>query len=180
MLSYLKRLFSMRRAGKDFMNFGEIKKELDKLLFAWREYVERELFYREGMKKFLVSLGIGLSISCISGSLFVWIKTVYAQGRVALAQIPSFSISAAFPWIMCGSLLSMFVGFARANYRLFKRCFDFIVAGVSLIVLSPLFLIIALLVKIDSSGPVFFKQDRVVEDGEIFKIWKFRTMRNNA
>jgi exopolysaccharide biosynthesis polyprenyl glycosylphosphotransferase len=81
---------------------------------------------------------------------------------------------------MSGGLVSVLVGFARANYQLFKRCFDFTVASIALIVLSPLFLIIGLLIKIDSEGPVFFRQDRVGQGGEIFKIWKFRTMRKEA
>ena len=71
-------------------------------------------------------------------------------------------------------------GFARAKYQTFKRCFDFSVAALSLIFLSPLFLIIAVLIKIDSEGPIFFAQDRVGKDQTIFKMFKFRTMRSNA
>lgn len=61
-------------------------------------------------------------------------------------------------------------------YLIFKRFFDFIIAGVALIVLSPFFLITAILIKIDSKGPVIFKQERLGKNGVPFKIWKFRSM----
>lgn len=61
-----------------------------------------------------------------------------------------------------------------------KRAFDFIVSLISLIILLPFFIIIAILIKIDSEGPVFFKQKRLGKNGEVFKIYKFRTMVKNA
>jgi len=64
--------------------------------------------------------------------------------------------------------------------RFFKRQIDFFGSLFGLIVLAPLFLIIAVLIKIDSPGPVFFRQERVGKDGKIFRIWKFRTMVEGA
>ena len=61
-----------------------------------------------------------------------------------------------------------------------KRIVDFIVALTALIVSSPFFLLTAVLIKIDSKGAVFFKQERLGKNGKIFKIWKFRTMIENA
>ena len=61
-----------------------------------------------------------------------------------------------------------------------KRLFDFLVASLMLVVLSPLFLIIAIAIKLDSKGPVFFRQTRVTTNGRLFKIFKFRTMCENA
>ena len=61
-----------------------------------------------------------------------------------------------------------------------KRLFDLFLGGLLLIVLSPLLLIIALLVKISSKGPVLYRQERVGMDGRPFHIIKFRTMRVNA
>lgn len=61
-------------------------------------------------------------------------------------------------------------------YSVIKRVMDLIIATILLVVFSPLFLLIALLIKIDSRGPVFFRQDRVGKDGKIFKIFKFRSM----
>lgn len=61
-----------------------------------------------------------------------------------------------------------------------KRIFDIIVASLALICLSPLFLIVALLIKLESKGPVFYYSYRVGTGYRIFKFWKFRSMRQNA
>ena len=61
-----------------------------------------------------------------------------------------------------------------------KRIFDFIFSFLGLALLCPFFLIIAILIKLDSGGPVFFRQERVGKNGKIFKIFKFRTMVDNA
>lgn len=69
----------------------------------------------------------------------------------------------------------------KKNFGLFwKRCFDFFVSTLMLIILLPLFLILAIAIKIDSRGPVFFRQVRVTQYGKTFRIFKFRTMVNNA
>ena len=60
-----------------------------------------------------------------------------------------------------------------------KRLADLIGAAVLLIVLSPLFLLIALLVKVTSHGPVFFRQERAGFEGRVFRPFKFRTMRGD-
>lgn len=57
-----------------------------------------------------------------------------------------------------------------------KRVFDLCIAIPGLIFLSPLFLVVALLIKLDDGGPVFFLQERVGYRGRRFRIWKFRTM----
>lgn len=62
-------------------------------------------------------------------------------------------------------------------YKTVKRLFDFFGALIGLVILSPLFLVVAVLVKLSSSGPVFFKQERYGKDGKVFKLWKFRTMK---
>ena len=61
-------------------------------------------------------------------------------------------------------------------YRAIKAGIDFIVALVALIVLSPLFLIVAIAIKVDSKGPVFFTQKRIGKDGKMFTCIKFRSM----
>ena len=60
--------------------------------------------------------------------------------------------------------------------RYFKRPFDFILSLIAIIVLSPLFLIIALLVRINLGSPVIFKQKRPGLNEKIFTLYKFRTM----
>ncbi len=61
-----------------------------------------------------------------------------------------------------------------------KRLFDIVVSLVLLVVLSPLFLILALAIKLESPGPVFYRQRRVTRYGREFRIFKFRTMVNGA
>lgn len=61
-----------------------------------------------------------------------------------------------------------------------KRIFDVIMSLIMIISLSPLFLILAVVIKLDSEGPVFFRQERVTQYGEKFYIFKFRTMVDNA
>lgn len=61
-----------------------------------------------------------------------------------------------------------------------KRLFDILCAGVGLLLLSPLLLVVAAWVKLDSRGPVMFRQERVGRFGRTFRIHKFRTMRVDA
>lgn len=61
-----------------------------------------------------------------------------------------------------------------------KRIFDFTVSSVMLVILSPALLILAILIKWDSEGPVFYRQERITQYGRKFRIYKFRTMVVNA
>ncbi|MBE2221239.1 MAG: undecaprenyl-phosphate glucose phosphotransferase [Anaerolineae bacterium] len=71
--------------------------------------------------------------------------------------------------------------FALRGYRLiFKRWIDFLVATIGLIILSPLMLFVAILIKVESPGPVFFVQERMGLDGKPFMMLKFRSMRTDA
>lgn len=61
-----------------------------------------------------------------------------------------------------------------------KRLFDIVVSLIMLLILSPVFLILAIAIKLDTEGPVFYRQVRVTQYGKEFRIFKFRTMVNNA
>ena len=61
-----------------------------------------------------------------------------------------------------------------------KRLFDVILSVLAIIVLSWLYLIIAILIKCTSKGPVLFKQDRIGKDGKVYQIYKFRSMKVGA
>ncbi len=63
---------------------------------------------------------------------------------------------------------------------LLKRIFDIVMSLVLLIVLSPLFIVIAIVIKLNSKGPVFFRQQRVTTNMKLFGIFKFRSMVQNA
>jgi len=60
-----------------------------------------------------------------------------------------------------------------------KRLFDLVLSSLGLLALAPVLLLIALAVKLDSAGPVFFRQERVGRYGQPFRIHKFRTMRHD-
>ena len=64
--------------------------------------------------------------------------------------------------------------------RILKRTFDLIVAALTIVLLFPLWLLIALIIKLASKGPVFYTQERVGMDGRLFLLYKFRTMKAGA
>jgi len=68
----------------------------------------------------------------------------------------------------------------RRGYCFFKRIMDIVCSLIGLIVLSPIFLIVALAIKIESKGSIVFIQERVRENGLTFKMYKFRSMVENA
>jgi len=76
----------------------------------------------------------------------------------------------------CGWLIR----FARKRFKEFKRFFDMFVGSFGLVVAAPVMGMTALIIKLVSPGPAFFKQERVGKDGEIFEIYKLRTMRLDA
>ena len=78
------------------------------------------------------------------------------------------------------SILGMVVSFVRRTYHVAKRAFDIIASLLGIIFLSPLFLLTAILIKCTSKGPVLFTQTRVGQDGKLFEIYKFRTMKVDA
>ena len=64
--------------------------------------------------------------------------------------------------------------------RFFKRIIDLVVASLGVVILSPLFLLLCLLIKMDSKGPILFKQRRIGKDKQEFMIFKYRSMRIDA
>ncbi len=72
-------------------------------------------------------------------------------------------------------------GFKRsAIFKRMKRVFDLLASVLTLILLSPVCLLIALAIKMESTGPILYRQERVGEDGKVFKLLKFRSMRADA
>lgn len=61
-----------------------------------------------------------------------------------------------------------------------KRIFDIVASGIGLIILSPLFVVLAVWIKIDSKGPVFYRQIHVGKDNKDFRLFKFRSMRPDS
>jgi len=69
---------------------------------------------------------------------------------------------------------------SKRIYIVVKRFLDIFLSLIGLVLLSPIFLIIAIIIKIDSKGPIFFVHNRIGERGKPFGIYKFRTMVDNA
>lgn len=69
---------------------------------------------------------------------------------------------------------------AKQGALVAKRVFDIVVSAGMLLVISPVFLLLAIAIKLDSPGPVFYRQVRVTQYGKTFRIFKFRTMCNHA
>ena len=68
----------------------------------------------------------------------------------------------------------------RRGSLVLKRCFDVVLSALMLVLLSPVFLILAIAIKLDSPGPVFYRQVRVTQYGRHFRIFKFRSMVTDA
>jgi len=66
------------------------------------------------------------------------------------------------------------------TYDFVKRIIDIFISGIGLIICLPIFILIAIIIKIDSKGPVFFKHKRIGKHGKKLEIYKFRTMIDNA
>ena len=66
------------------------------------------------------------------------------------------------------------------GYRYIKRIIDILLSGLAIIILSPLLLILCIAIKLDSPGPIFFKQTRVGKNGKLFQMYKFRSMYMDA
>ncbi len=85
------------------------------------------------------------------------------------------------PGIMSGFDIPIPVEVNRAPmYDFFKRAFDLVVGTIIVILLIPILPLVALMIKLDTRGPVFFKQERVGQNGKLFKFYKFRSMVHRA
>jgi len=83
-------------------------------------------------------------------------------------------------FLLFGGLGMMVVRFVRTSFDKFKRMMDIFLSAIGLTITMPLLALAAILIKLTSKGPVIYKQDRVGKDGEIFRIYKLRTMRVDA
>lgn len=162
-----------------------LRKELTNFYYAWKRYLTGSFFTFIRSRK-ITSITIALTAILMIGLIwalktFVSPEPVYGQTGILVRQPGFWLVSArVLRWIAGGGLLGAFIRLARKQYRYFKRLKDLLISTTSLIILSPLFAILAILIKIDSVGNVLIRQERVGKDGKIFKMWKLRTMRNNA
>lgn len=166
----------------------ERNKEFNNLICAWKDYLRRHIYSKRRLRRMKEVAPRKLPVMAIAVFIVVlglsWLisNRLYAIEKLSLAEVNWLAnLSGLFPWAVSCSFMSVFVHFLRKKFITFKRALDFVVASLGLILLSPLFLIISVLIKIDSPGPAFFNtQRRAGKDGKIFLIWKFRTMRLDA
>jgi len=78
------------------------------------------------------------------------------------------------------SILTLYSGPSDTVSLIIKRGFDLLLSAIALLLLSPLFIIVGIFIKLDSPGPIFFVQERVGYNKRRFRVYKFRTMINNA
>jgi exopolysaccharide biosynthesis polyprenyl glycosylphosphotransferase len=104
--------------------------------------------------------GITLRILPTNSEVFLPKSVLWMIGEVPCMTIPAPIIAGSDFWV--------------------KRCFDLCCGSILLFLFSPIYLLIAILIKLDSPGPIFFKQNRIGLHCKQFKIWKFRTMVSNA
>ena len=129
------------------------------------------------MRRIKSGLGQLAILAVIAFSVLALMNLCYADsGRESLPMAPEPSTVA----ILSTGLFGWFIQFARRRFREFKRLFDIIVSAIGLVLAAPVIAVTALIIKIISPGPVFFEQERVGWGGEIFNIYKMRTMHLDA
>ncbi len=82
--------------------------------------------------------------------------------------------------LIISAILGLFLRFIRNRYHQFRPLTDYFVSFIGLLLVSPVFFIAGIIIKITSRGPVFYTQERVGKNGHLFNIIKFRTMCVNA
>ncbi len=138
-----------------------------------------EIIERQDIQEVIIALPEGTSRHDL-----MRVVSMCQRGSVAIKVFPDL-----FEFITTGVSIDDLGGLPLLNVRdiqlrgwklSLKRAMDIIGAGIGLILLSPLMLFVAVLIKIDSRGPVFYYQERMGLDGRPFQMFKFRSMRPDA
>jgi len=156
------------KLGKSIVNPGVIGASVDIPRLVGSEHIDRIIVATPDRR---ARLPMSELLDCKLHGIYVEEGETFLErmtGKVLLHQLkPS--------WIVFSD------GFKSLRSRkIFKRFFDIIFSAFSLIVLSPVLVITAIVIKLESRGPAIFKQVRVGENGKEFEIYKFRSMRQDA
>ena len=165
--------------------FFLIQKELKNLCLAWQDYIVEHVakFIRNNSGITITVVFLTILIGSLLWALKSFVNPTAAYGQVGiLVEDSNFWIilTKALSWFVGGGFVGIIFRLTQRSYARLKRIKDLLIAFIGLVIFSPLFIIIAVLIKLDSPGSVFFKQARVGHKGKIFGMWKFRTMRSNA
>ncbi|WP_088240329.1 sugar transferase [Calothrix rhizosoleniae] len=140
---------------------------------------------REGTLKYLRDKGVTevfVSWNAIKNRLYVCWK--FSTAGITLRILPTKNelchSKSLFRMIGEGPCMTIPVPIIIGSDFWIKRCFDICTSAILLFILSPVYLVIAISIKLDSPGPILFKQNRIGLHCQQFKIWKFRTMVSNA
>ena len=125
-----------------------------------------------------------IAIPSLTHEKFVRTVQEMMAANVRVSFVPTHS-PATNSWIgyedIDGVFLASFHKISRwAGYEVMKRLFDLAISMLLLVLGAPLFFLLTILIKIDSPGSVFFRQVRIGQNGRPFKMWKFRTMRDES
>jgi len=140
--------------------------------------VTRELVTQHGADLVIIA------IPSLTHEKFVRTVQEIMAANVRVSFVPAHS-PATNSWIgyedIDGVFLASFNKISRwAGYEVTKRLCDVLLSIFLLVLGAPLFFLVAVLIKLDSPGPVFFRQSRIGQNGRTFKMWKFRTMRDES
>jgi exopolysaccharide biosynthesis polyprenyl glycosylphosphotransferase len=140
----------------------------------------------EGIAKVIEKTGADEVFIACPVSYYVLVDAMLKLGKNNIrfmASPKSYELCIGWPgrndgWVM--PAVDLDTGGLSPFYRIAKRCLDIFVSLCTLIILSPLLAITALIIKLTSKGPVFYTQMRCGQHGRLFKIYKFRSMRADA
>jgi exopolysaccharide biosynthesis polyprenyl glycosylphosphotransferase len=138
------------------------------------EHLE-SLLDEHDVERALIARGKGDADHSVLGAIRI-VKRVGVQLSVLPRPLEAVGTAVQFDDVEGATLLGVKRHALTRTSRLIKRCFDLVGSAVGLILLAPLMAMIAIAIKLDSRGPVFFRQPRMGMDDEIFRIFKFRTM----
>ncbi len=165
-----------------------LKKENCYNLVGWTDVnslaVDRKSF--DAILENICTLGVAIVFICysdfIESRMFLYWRLRNAGITMQLLPIGLETFGQKAELMMVGGLPSIQFSppLITGSDFLVKRCFDFCSAALFILITMPLYICIALLVKLDSPGSVFYRQTRIGLHGRPFKVWKFRTMVVNA
>ena len=139
----------------------------------------RRVFHRERASNFIKGLGAYSAVALTSITWIIGITVLATGGR-------SPEINGLLPYLYVSILLLLCYSFATTKtanasisykiWQIIKRFFDVVVAASAIFFLMPLFVLVAIAIKLESPGPILFRTKRVGQFGTLFEAYKFRTM----